>query len=720
MADPRDAAAPAQEVTNEEVAWRQTGPIVRTDPLIIDEGKLLVIDGDLSIGTSGTPLTTDQTHLDIKEGGRLVVLGNLEIHRNVSSATALTHIRNGSLYVGGTFNTEDSGGGAGYTVWMDGGGALNVKGASTLTTDATSGSWTACIYAISGASTMVWTGGLTVSCTGAGIMPIWIDGCDCYVGDYEAYSGNLVVTATATDLLEYGVVTCSRGKLVVVRDVTITANSVATGGGGLVIRHATYQSIGTLSVSMSSKTDGKLIWCMHKCHASQYQMGTLTPAASPSAASIRVEENGHFECQSTCDLTGNGGTIEVIQQSTCYFNAPKFGTSGSPVTADLPCISMEDTSEMYTEGAVECHRNKSSATTYQLRISGASRVNIDGALTTVHTGGGTTDTILFTLGSEVQVKGDVSITTDLSASGQNALAIFYGARFHVSKFTGSANLAVIATGAAVIGIGTFGVGSELLVRDGTTTVTVNNSTAYLSGILADGGSRINLNTGTVTVQGTSATGRAIGSWAGSQFLLRTCDVVINYPASDDAVSVWTGGRIDQTSGSKTTSITLQATGAIGGNAIYATGGGVLNCAGTVDLIAYGDGSASVSDGTVVLADHGSRVNIKGLKLNSGGDLDLGDAAMLHATSGSKLHVTGTTGDSDALNTADPGSPECTGVLVDGGAKAYLPAFTANAGIGAAPASTNGRDRKVGVTAVGDWGGSETLQCTTCLSLAFKP
>lgn len=378
--------------------------------VMIDDGSEMNVSGDLLLGNT-TEQPGDMTCLSVLDGGELTVGGALTVKRDVAAATALMHVRAAKVNVGGVFTHVHSGGGTGYGIWMASSGEINVEGAASITSDITSGSWAVVLYASSGGSALRWRGGLTVSCTGANVRPVAVTDCEFLVGNPETLTGALAITHTGTAVQGWAVATFTKGTFSCVGDCTVTANSIVTGGGGLVVRQGHLQVGGELSVSMTSKTDGKLVWALHKCHMTSYDIGTLTPSGSATAASILVEENGHFEVQRNADFTGNGGTLKVVQQSSVYFNSPSFGTSGDPVTIDVPCIEIDDFSEFYTESHVACYRDVSAATPI-FKVSEGTKVQVAGNLTLDHSGGGAAESLAIYPNGFLYVEGAVIQVTD--------------------------------------------------------------------------------------------------------------------------------------------------------------------------------------------------------------------------------------------------------------------------------------------------------------------
>lgn len=502
---------------------------VLTEGLLVEAGKTILYTGNLSIGTGASPITTDETLLHLRTGGRVIVLGNMEVHRDVAAATALMHIQNGRLIVFGTFNGEHAGGGGAYGIWMDGGGRIDCESAATLTTDNTSGGWGVGIYAINGTSSMRWRGGLTVNTTGAGMMSIACWECDFFVGDFETYAGDLVVNSDATDTFGYGVAVFTYGTFKVVGNCTVTADSVVTGGGGLVVRTAPAQVLTTLSVSMTSKTDGKLLWALHRLsHFTVYSIGTLTPSGSATQATIQVEENGHFEVQGPDTFTGNGGTIKISQQSSAYFNSPSLGTSGDPVTIDVPCLDVDDSSEIYTEGVVSMYRDVA-ATTPLWRMRGNSKADIETNVTLSRLGAGAGGVIDCDGGSYVKLNGLTNLLAHGGAIAADGSFIKASNQSRVFlnrvQFNGGADLDLGAFASVLMESG-----SDISVTDaaGASDAINSNAGAGTRGIKLKGGSKAHLpawaaNAG-IGVQGASAGfdhecgGLAPANYAGSEIL----------------------------------------------------------------------------------------------------------------------------------------------------------------------------------------------------------
>lgn len=459
--------------------------------VMIDDGSEMNVSGDLLLGNT-TEQPGDMTCLSVLDGGEVTVGGALTVKRDVAAATALMHVRAGEVNVGGVFTQVHSGGGTGYGIWMASSGEINVEGAASVTSDITSGSWAVVIYASNGGSALRWRGGLTVSCTGANVRPISVTDCDFLMGNPETVTGALAITHTGTAVQGWGVATFTKGVFYCVGDCTVTANNIVTGGGGLLVRQGHWQVGGELSVSMTSKTDGKLLWILHRCHMSVYDIGTITPSASATAASIQIEENGHFEAQRNDDFLGNGGTLRMAQQSSCYFNSPSFGTSGSPVTVDLPCIDIDDTSRMYTEGAVACYRNVT-ATTPLVKLRGNAKVDIDGDFDLSRLGVGAGGVLDLDEGAYIKVTG----TTDLLAHG-GAIAAD-GSFLRASKLSKAIfNQVLFATGGD-LDLDAFASvlvesGSKLVVTDAAGASDARNSddAAGALGIKLNGGSQAHL------------------------------------------------------------------------------------------------------------------------------------------------------------------------------------------------------------------------------------
>ena len=213
------------------------GPVSMTQPLVVDEGRTVVVEGDLSIGTSGTPLTVDQTHLTVKESGMLVVLGNVEIHRNVSATTRLVDIVAGKMQCTGTFTTSHVGGGDNEGVTVGYGSEVDVGGATTIASDAVTAVWSVVLYILG--SEAIFRGGLTATMTGSSVYPVYIAHSKVTVGDDYWVAGNLVVTSGATTGNNYASLYLARGvKLTVWGDTTVTTDSVPTNETALMVRKA--------------------------------------------------------------------------------------------------------------------------------------------------------------------------------------------------------------------------------------------------------------------------------------------------------------------------------------------------------------------------------------------------------------------------------------------------------------------------------------------------
>lgn len=156
-----------------------------------------------------------------------------------------------------------------------------------------------------------------------------------------------------------------------------------------------------------------------------------------------------------------------------------------------------------------------------------------------------------------------------------------------------------------------------------------------------------------------------------------------------------------------------------GECIVATADSTVKVIETVSLLAY---VGAAGDGAFLHA-YGCAFVYFGQVLfdpdNPGTGLDLGAVASVHLDRGARLYVSDVPGASDAL-AQNAGS---TGILLNGGAQAYLPVWAANSGIGATAAG-GGDDQKVGGAAAGNWGGGEVLTDLAAgapeICMAYKP
>jgi hypothetical protein len=153
---------------------------------------------------------------------------------------------------------------------------------------------------------------------------------------------------------------------------------------------------------------------------------------------------------------------------------------------------------------------------------------------------------------------------------------------------------------------------------------------------------------------------------------------------------------------------------------------LLKVIGTLDLLSFE--GVPVADGSFINADRNSRVWLDQVLFATGADLDMGQVASILMQMGADLHVTDVTGASDALNShaVNPGAGMAFGIRLVGGARAFLPDWQTNTGIGASGAVANGLDHQCGGAAATDWagGGSEILTdiaaVTPELCLTYKP
>jgi hypothetical protein len=83
-------------------------------PFVVDEGRTVFIQGDLNIGTAIAPVALDAVLLLVREGGRLIIAGDLTVYRDVAGTVPLVAVSDagGVLEVHGATTLSDVGGGA--------------------------------------------------------------------------------------------------------------------------------------------------------------------------------------------------------------------------------------------------------------------------------------------------------------------------------------------------------------------------------------------------------------------------------------------------------------------------------------------------------------------------------------------------------------------------------------------------------------------------------
>jgi hypothetical protein len=88
-----------------------------TDPVVLENGSTIIIDGNLAVGTAGVPHAVDEPLLNLDQDAVLIVDGDLALYRDVAAATPLIAADSSSkLIVTGATTLSREGAGAGGVI----------------------------------------------------------------------------------------------------------------------------------------------------------------------------------------------------------------------------------------------------------------------------------------------------------------------------------------------------------------------------------------------------------------------------------------------------------------------------------------------------------------------------------------------------------------------------------------------------------------------------
>jgi hypothetical protein len=358
-----------------------TGPVARTTPLVVDEGRTVVVDGDLSIGTSGTPLTVDQTHLAIEEGGLLVVLGNIEVYRNVSAASILVDFGTGALSCTGTCAISHAGGGNNVGTLLDEGSQVAITGLTTITTDATG----AAAVALQGSSqaSAAFQGGLTIVASGADVKPLNFSGdVSVVIGDTIVASGNLSLTRSGAGNVWTQNVLSAGSKLTVGGDITLTANAITANEVLFFIDASDIVCSGDVTLNATSLADGAIQLYNGGTFRNNHNVKTMSISLGNTAVeAIKVIRGSKFTMANDIILEGTAAAVMLDAGSKMNVGGDLLLGNTTEQPNDLACVSVLGGSKATIAGALTTKREVSGGTSTPLvHVRGAgSSLNVAGA-----------------------------------------------------------------------------------------------------------------------------------------------------------------------------------------------------------------------------------------------------------------------------------------------------------------------------------------------------
>lgn len=373
------------------VRWKESlgfiypGNTILSVPFVVENGKTVRIEGNLSIGTIGTPIINDVVCLTVRAGGRLIVEGNLSVYRNVAAATRLIDIGEGAeVVVEGSMTTVHSGGGANEGVVVHDKSDLYVKGATSITSDCADAAWAVGLYAYTGWNRLTFVGGLTIIMNSLGKhWPVYVSRSDVMIGDEWNLTGSFVVTDSSNTGQADGVVAVLGGRFRVYGTTTITANALVTEPGFVGSADCVVALYGNLTIAMAAQTAGKILWAAH-CIKLQCSIASITCGAL-AAQAIRIE-NGAVVELGTCTIAGNGGTLYVCEGCRVHVSgALSLGTVGSPSTRDMVSLAICGGASMICDAGLSVYRTVVATTDTVLvqdsELKGASTCLVGGSPT---------------------------------------------------------------------------------------------------------------------------------------------------------------------------------------------------------------------------------------------------------------------------------------------------------------------------------------------------
>lgn len=380
------------------------------------------------------------------------------------------------------------------------------------------------------------------------------------------------------------------------------------------------------------------------------------------------------------------------------------GSALTPITDDAICLQVHEGGRLIVTGGLTVYRDVAAATLPLVSAYDAGAVmEVHGETTLVDVGGGTSvnQTALEVIyGAKVKFVGDISITSDcatlasvISVQDSGQLECLGAVVIDANPGAGATSYAITVNDESTFGIG----GNLTITFDGTLTNTTGVVTVSKCSELTVLGNTT-LNTEAIVV-----VAPILGVWQGSKVnltgnVLFDCDAATGqmFVVDDESLFHIHGGDLD-----------IQCDSA---QLIRISGNSSFSHDGVFDLLVMGTGTG---DGSVMMVLEGSTVRLDQVLFDSGSDLDCGGFATFLIQDGSEIHVTDTTGASDALNTNNVAA--AMGMILSHGAQAYLPAWGAGTGIGAN--SVNGLDAQVGGAAAADWAGAGDVANAAELCLA---
>lgn len=323
------------------------GDVEYDAPLQIPSGETWLFTGNVRVGTTVAPLDMDATLLEIEDGGRMVVEGDLVVARVNGASTNLIGMGYGSqLTVSGDINAEDGTAGDVNSLDMKPGAQLDCRETLSITTDCTGGSLSSAIYAV-GAKIGVGDD-LEIVASGVTTYPIWLD-----QSDVEVQS-DLLLTADNQNSFGYPILTMRRNARMTVFDSATLAGASAVGPVLGISTGAQFCCHNDMVFNFPAATGHILQITMQGQFSHTRGSGTIS--VTTGADTVVWVDNGAVDIHGTLDVLAHGaggsqiGSVIYCRAGTVNLEGMKFDGGSDLDVGQTASIFMDDGSRFVCDG----------------------------------------------------------------------------------------------------------------------------------------------------------------------------------------------------------------------------------------------------------------------------------------------------------------------------------------------------------------------------------